>query len=140
MNLRPPGYEPGELPDCSTPRRGPDCSTLVTLVLMWDWAIWGSLILVFLAGVAALALLVVRARKAWRDVRYTGRDTVRRLDEITAKAEATADRLETAGDTAELEESIGRLCISLARLAVLTNALDEVQDGVGRVAAIVPRK
>ena len=22
MNLRPPGYEPGELPDCSTPRRG----------------------------------------------------------------------------------------------------------------------
>ena len=21
MNLRPPGYEPGELPDCSTPRR-----------------------------------------------------------------------------------------------------------------------
>ena len=107
---------------------------------MWDWAIWGSLILVFLAGVAALALLVVRARKAWRDVRYTGRDTVRRLDEITAKAEATTDRLETAGDTAELEESIGRLRISLARLAVLTNALDEVQDGVGRIAAVVPRK
>src|SRR6478609_6407256 len=22
LNLRPPGYEPGELPDCSTPRRG----------------------------------------------------------------------------------------------------------------------
>ena len=26
MNLRPPGYEPGELPGCSTPRRGVHCS------------------------------------------------------------------------------------------------------------------
>jgi hypothetical protein len=107
---------------------------------MWDWAIWGSLIAVFLAGVAALALVVVRSRVAWRDVRYTGRDTVRRLDELTVKAEATADRLEVAGDTAELEESLGRLRVSLAQLAVLREALDEVQDGVGRVAAVVPRK
>ena len=140
MNLRPPGYEPGELPDCSTPRRGPDCSTLVTLVPVWDWAIWGSLIAVFLAGIAALALVVVRSRSAWRDVRYTGRDTVRRLDDLTVKAEATADRLETAGDTAELQESVGRLRVSLAKLAVLRDALDEVQDGVGRVTAVVPRK
>jgi len=107
---------------------------------VWDWAIWGSLIVVFLAGIAALALVVVRARKAWRDVGHTGRDTVRRLDDITAKAETTADRLETAGDTAELQESVGRLRVSLARLAVLTDALDEVQVGVARVAAVVPRK
>jgi hypothetical protein len=107
---------------------------------MWDWPIWGSLIVVFLAGIAALVLVVVRAREAWRDVRHTGRDTVRRLDGITAKAEATADRLETAGDTAELQESLGRLRVSLARLAVLNDALAEVQAGVGRVAAVVPRK
>jgi hypothetical protein len=107
---------------------------------MWDWAIWGSLIAVFLAGVAALALVVMRTRNAWRAVRYTGRDTVRRLDDITAKAEATADRLETAGDTAELEESVGRLRISLAQLAVLTDALDEAQLFFGRVAAALPRK
>jgi hypothetical protein len=107
---------------------------------MWDWAIWGSLIAVFLAGVAALVLVVVRARKAWRDVRLTGGDTVLRLDDITARAEAAADRLETAGDTAELEESIGRLRISVARLAVLTDALDEVRVGVARVTAVVPRK
>ena len=107
---------------------------------MWDWAIWGSLIVVFLAGVAALALVVVRSRVAWRDVRSTGQDTVRRLDELTVKAEATADRLETAGDTAELQESVGRLRVSLAKLAVLRNALDDVQDSIGRVAAVVPRK
>jgi hypothetical protein len=107
---------------------------------VWDWAIWGSLIVVFLAGIAALALVAVRSRAAWRDVRYTGRDTVRRLDELTVKAEATADRLEAAGDTAELEESLGRLRVSLAKLAVLREALDEVQDGAARVAAVVPRK
>jgi len=33
-----------------------------------------------------------------------------------------------------------RLRVSLAQLAVLREALDEVQDGVGRVAAVVPRK
>jgi hypothetical protein len=115
-------------------------ATLVTIDSMWDWAIWGSLIVVFLAGVAALFLVVVRAREAWRDVGQTGRDTVRKLDDITAKAETTADRLETAGDTAELQESLGRLRVSLARLTVLTDALDEVQDGVARVAAVLPRK
>jgi hypothetical protein len=140
LNLRPPGYEPGELPDCSTPRRGPECSTLVTINSMWDWAVWGALIVTFLAGVAALALVVVRSRRAWHEVRYTGRDTVRRLDDLTVKAEATADRLETAGDMAGLQESLARLRISLARLAVLRDALDDVQDGLGRVAAVVPRK
>jgi tellurite resistance protein TehA-like permease len=28
LNLRPPGYEPGELPDCSTPRRGVQYTTV----------------------------------------------------------------------------------------------------------------
>jgi hypothetical protein len=107
---------------------------------MWDWAIWGSLIVVFLAGVAALALVVVRSRAAWHDVRYTGRDTVRRLDDLTVKVEATADRLEAAGDTAALQESVGRLRVSLAELAVLRDALDDVHLSVAGVAAAVPRK
>ena len=141
MNPRPPGYEPGELPDCSTPRRGPDCSTLVTIAQMWDWAIWTALIVTFLAGIAALVLLVVRVLQAWRDLKRTRRRSVRRLDNFAAKAEATAERLETAGDTVELEESLGRLRISLARLAVLTNALDEAaEDTIDRVLAYVPRK
>ena len=141
MNLRPPGYEPGELPDCSTPRRGPDCSTLVTIARMWDWAIWTALIVTFLAGSAALGFLVVRILQAWRDLKRTRRRSIRRLDNFATRAEATAARLETAGDTAELEESLGRLRISLARLAVLTNALDEAaEDTVDRVLAFVPRK
>ena len=32
MNLRPPGYEPGELPDCSTPQcLGAPCARVINI-------------------------------------------------------------------------------------------------------------
>ena len=145
MNLRPPGYEPGELPDCSTPRRGPDCSTPhfreSTIVPMWDWLIWGALSFAFAAGVAALVLLVRRSRAAFREFDRTQETVGREVEELTARAELTAARAEAAaGDTSELQASLERLRVSLAQLAVLTEALDEAHDMVGRVAAFVPRK
>ena len=136
MNLRPPGYEPGELPDCSTPRRGPDCSTLGRVIRMSDWVIWGALILVSGAGIAAFALLVVRALEAWRRVRDSRREVVRRLDEIAAKAETTAEKVAAAGDTAELQKSLGRLRLSLARLAVLRDSLDEARVSFARIVPL----
>jgi hypothetical protein len=141
LNLRPPGYEPGELPDCSTPRRGPDCSTLVTIDSMWNWAIWGALIFAFLAGIAALVLLVRRTRTAYRAFDRTHGALARELADVTARGEATAARAETtAGVTSELQESLERLRVSLAELAVLTAALGDVNQMAGRVAAVVPRK
>ena len=141
MNLRPPGYEPGELPDCSTPRRGPDCSTLVTLVSMWDWAIWTALIIVVAAGISALTLLVQRSLTAWRAFKDVGGEILRRLDEFTAKAEEVADKIAAAdGAAVEAQESLARLRVSLARLAVLRDAIDEVDHMFGRVAAELPRK
>ena len=140
MNPRPPGYEPGELPDCSTPRRGADCSTLVTVVPVWDWLIWGALIVTGIAGIVALVLLAVRSRQAWRDLKGARRELVDPLDEFAAKAEATAERLSAASDTAELQESLARLRVSLARLQVLTTALDDAQLSVGRIADFLPRK
>ena len=107
---------------------------------MWDWAIWGALTLAALAGVAALALLAVRAREAWREVKSIRRDVVHRLGELGAKGEATADKAAAAGDNAELQESLGRLRVSLARLAVLRGALEEAQVTFGRVTAVIPRK
>jgi hypothetical protein len=106
---------------------------------MWDWAIWAALIAGALAGIAATVRLVRRIRTTLRDAEDTRRDTVRRLDEFTAKAEAVADRIAVVGDTVELRESLGRLRISLARLAVLRAALDEARF-TGRIAAVVPRK
>jgi hypothetical protein len=107
---------------------------------MWDWAVWGALIVAGLAGIAALALLVVRALAAWRDFKNTRRHVVGGLEEVAARGEATADKLTTAGDRAELQESLGRLRISLAQLAVLRDALGEAQDAFGRVTALVPGK
>jgi hypothetical protein len=107
---------------------------------MWDWAIWGALILVAPAGIAALILFARRAWNAWRYVRDTRLDGLRRLDDFARKAEAVAERLESAGDTAELRSSLERLRVSLAQLAVLREAIDEVDGTVGRVTAYLPRK
>ena len=107
---------------------------------MWDWAIWSALILAGVTGTAALALVAVRARRAWRHLKTTRREVVGHLDALATAGEATADKLAATGHTAELQESLGRLRVSLARLAVLRAAIDEAQDVFGRVTAIVPRK
>jgi hypothetical protein len=107
---------------------------------MWDWAIWSALIVAGLVGIAALVRLVVRALAAWRDFDDTRRDVVRRLDELATKGEETAERVAAAGDTIELQESLGRLRVSLAQLAVLRAALGEADDTFARVSSFVPRK
>jgi predicted nuclease with TOPRIM domain len=108
---------------------------------MWDWAIWAALILVTVAVIAAFTLLVLRSLKAWRAVRDTGGEILRGLDDFTAKAEEVAEKIATAdNDTAEVQESLGRLRVSLARLAVLRAAIDDVDRTFGGVAAAVPRK
>jgi uncharacterized protein YlxW (UPF0749 family) len=108
---------------------------------MADWAIWAALIVVVLAGFAALALFVVRARQAWRDARDTPPEVLRRLDEFSHKAEAVAEKIAaTSNSTAELEGSVERLRVSLAQLAVLRAALDEATGTVGRVTAYLPHE
>jgi methyl-accepting chemotaxis protein len=108
---------------------------------MWDWVISGALIFVFVAIVAALVLLVRRSREAYREFDRTNETVGREVNELATRAEATAARAETvAGDTSELQESLERLRVSLAQLSVLTEALDEANDMVGRVAAVIPRK
>jgi hypothetical protein len=120
---------------------GPIVATLVTIVPMWDWAIWGALIVVALAGTAALVLFALRTRQAWRDARDTPRDVLSRLDEFSRQAEAVAEKVAAASDTTgELEASVERLRVSLAQLAVLRAALDEATGTVGRVAAYLPTK
>ncbi|HEX4324964.1 MAG TPA: hypothetical protein VHZ77_10085 [Gaiellaceae bacterium] len=107
---------------------------------MWDWAIWAALILVALAGFAALALLAVRLRDVWRSFDETRRTMIRGLDELTLSAEEVAEKAAVAGDTAELEETLGRLRVSLARLAVLRDALDEAQVTFRPATALLPRR
>jgi hypothetical protein len=107
---------------------------------MWDWTIWGALIVSAVAGTGAVAVLVLRGLEAWRGFKSTRRRVLDALDEFAAKAESTADRVSTAGDTAELQASVARLRASLARFAVLREAIDEAQETFGRATALVPRK
>jgi hypothetical protein len=107
---------------------------------VWDWAIWAGLCVGTLAAIAALALLAARMRRAWRALKETRQAVVGGLDELAAAGETTAGKVPTAGDTAELQESLGHLRSSLARLAVLRAAIDDAQDTFGRVTAVVPRK
>ena len=107
---------------------------------MWNWAIYGALIVGFLAGAAAIAYLTVRALEAWRALKRLRRGLGRELDRLADLGEATADKLETATDTAKLESSLSRLRVDLARFAVLRQALDEAQDTFQRFALVYPRK
>jgi hypothetical protein len=107
---------------------------------MWDWAIWAAFIVVGLAGIAALGLFAVRTLEAWRALKETRSAVVGGLDGFAAQAEAVADKLAVGADTAELQESLGRLRLSLARLAVLRAAIDEADETFGRAIAIVPHK
>ena len=139
MNPRPPGYEPGELPGCSTPRRGADCSTAVTIFPV-DWAIYGALIAGFLALSGALAFLVVRSLQAWRALKRLRRHLAKELARLADLAEHTADKVGAATDTAELTESLARLRVTLRRFALLREALDETTAAFARVTAVYPRK
>jgi hypothetical protein len=107
---------------------------------MWDWAIWAALILGVLAGIAALALLAVRVRNVWRGLGEARRTMIGGLDRLAANAEAVAEKAAAAGDTTELDESIRRLRLSLARLAVLRAALDEARVTFRPVTAFIPRR
>jgi hypothetical protein len=104
-----------------------------------DWAIYGALIAAFLANIAAWTHLVVRALRGWRDFRRFRRHLGKELATLADHAEATVEKLETAGDTRELDESISRLRVSLARLAVLRGAIDETTGTARGYLAYVPR-
>lgn len=107
---------------------------------MWDWAIWAALIIGFLATAGAISFLVVRILQAWRGFKRVRRHLVRGLEELGEKGEQTTAKLETAADTDEVAQSLARLRGSLAQLAVLREAIDEVQDTAGRIGAVMPRK
>jgi hypothetical protein len=107
---------------------------------VWDWLVYGALIAGFLSGAAALAFLVVRGLRTWRAFKRLRRGIARELVRLADLGEITADKLEAATDTAEVEASVARLRGDLARLAVLRQAIGEAQDTFSRFALVMPRK
>jgi hypothetical protein len=104
-----------------------------------DWAIYGALFLGGLSSAAAAAFLVVRGLRAWRDLKRFQRHLGKELDRLAGLGEQTVQKLETAADTHELNESLSRLRRTLARFAVLRASLDESLDAFRRLTAVFPR-
>ncbi|HEY2371246.1 MAG TPA: hypothetical protein VGH82_01730 [Gaiellaceae bacterium] len=105
-----------------------------------DWAVYAALIAGGLAIVAAAAVVVVRALRAWRDFKRFRRQLGRELDSLADAGERTAQAADHATQSEELTASVGRLRRSLGRLAVLRSALDEATGTVTRFTALYPRK
>ena len=95
---------------------------------MWDWAVLGALAVAICSGIAGSALLVVRVLDAVRGLKRVRAGFVDRLGAVAAKAELTATKAESAGDTRELQETVIRLRRSLAQLAVLRAGVARVEQ------------
>ena len=81
-----------------------------------------------------------RILQGWRTLKRFRRHLGKELDELADAGERTAEAAARATDTTELDQSLGRLRVTLARFAVLREALDEATGAVGRFAAVYPRK
>jgi len=106
---------------------------------VFEWLIYAALIAAFVAVVASAARLVVRVSHTWRGFKRLRRQLVKELDRLTLAADMLAAKAEKTGDMERLEESLARLRVSLARVQVLRNAMDEVEALVERVAFFYPR-
>jgi hypothetical protein len=132
LNLRPPGYEPGELPDCSTPRRDGKDS-----IVPMPWWTWAALVF-FGAAVLAAAVLVVLALLGMRRLAKTGAQVEAGLEDLARKSEELEARLAHADERAQLvERKLAHLDGSLERLSVLTWALGDVSRAVSDLRSTV---
>jgi hypothetical protein len=105
-----------------------------------NWAIYAALAVGFSAVAAGLVFLAVRLLEAWRAFKRLRRHLARELERLADLGERTAEASAHALDTAELDASLARLRVALARFALLREAIDEATGTFGRFAAVYPRK
>jgi Flp pilus assembly protein TadG len=136
LNLRPPGYEPGELPDCSTPRR--DGKDSIGFMPWWTWTALAIFVLVVCVGIAVSFAAFLQMRR----LSTAGKDVARALEEVATKTDALEARLEHAEQRAALvERKMAQLQASFERLSVLNWALGDVRRTVSGITdAITLRK
>ena len=134
MNLRPPGYEPGELPGCSTPRRGRQ----YTSVDAFFWAALGFLVVSIVGGTGFVGARGYRTWKACVSLALVG---AAGADMLTAKSATTTSKVERVSAGAdELLQALASLERSTSRARVLAGAVDEALD-VGRsITSFIPKK
>ena len=88
----------------------------------------------------ALGYLAVRMLQGWRTLKRFRRHLAKELGRLADAGERTAEAAARATDTTDLDQSLSRLRVTLARFAVLREAIDEATGAVGRFTAVYPRK
>jgi hypothetical protein len=112
----------------------------VVTILPVNWAIYAALAVGFVAVAAGLVFLAVRLLEAWRAFKRLRRHLRRELERLADLGERTTESAARALDTSELDASLVRLRVALARFALLREAIDEASGIFGRFAAVYPRK
>ena len=93
-----------------------------------------------LAVLASLGFLGVRILQGWRTFKRFRRHLGKELENLADALERMSEAAERASDTSRLDEARARLRVTLARFAVLREAIDEATGACGRFAAVYPRK
>ena len=102
---------------------------------------WLALAVAVVLSTASLIYVTLNALEAFRRFKRLGRNVGGELDRVTATIAQIERHLELAAESgSRLEESLTRLRMSRAQLAVLTTAVADVRASIGRVTAFVPRR
>jgi hypothetical protein len=109
-------------------------------VFFVTWTIWTALLVGGLAVLAALGFLGVRLLQGWRTLKRFRRHLAKELDGLADALERTSQATARATDRRRLDEALGRLRVTLARVALLREALGDATGAVGRLAMFYPRK
>jgi hypothetical protein len=109
-------------------------------VFFVTWTIWIALTVGGLAVLAALGFLGVRLLQGWRTLKRFRRDLGKEMNGLADALERTSQATARASDRSRLDEARGRLRITLARVAILREALDEATGVFGRLTVFYPRK
>ena len=105
------------------------------------YSAWFPILFLVLALAVSLAVVARRGLRTWRSFRAFASSAEQAMDAVTtaaAEAETHAAAFAAAGE--RLERAQARLKESLAELAVLRAAADEVRSSVARARGLVPRK
>ena len=105
------------------------------------YSAWFPIAFFLLALAVSLVVVTQRGLRTWRLLRTFSASAEQALDAVNASAaQAETHAAALTAATQRLERAQARLSASLAELAVLRAAADEVRAGVGRVRGLVPRK
>ncbi len=102
---------------------------------------WLSLAIAVAVTVGSAVYATSKGLEAFRALRHLGSSVGEGLERIGQSSAGIERHLSLAAQSGErLEASLERLRSSRARLNVLSAAVEDVRDAVGRVTGVVPRK